>query len=217
MNKWDQIDDEIWGKIICMERNRRVAKAYARAPILTINGCDNGFDGYRIGLNGFDNPMRDVKTEEVKRSIGLGVKVKMDQDGNIMIKRISKANVFVKGWSDVESSDDSGDGYTSTLSSDLIKASGLLEPQKSVKLFDMKKFQSMIHRELRCAYPDRRKLESQCICCVAFVKDAQDILDIPTWVMIINIVALDMLKTKLPPSKPLKCFVQMNLIFLFFS
>lgn len=68
--KWDNIDDDIWGKLICMERNRRVAKAYARAPILTINGSSDGFDGYRVGLKGFDNPMRDVKTEEVLKHIG---------------------------------------------------------------------------------------------------------------------------------------------------
>lgn len=53
-----------------MERNRRVAKAYARAPILSINGSDVGFDGYRIGLNGFLNPKRDAKTEDIKRFIG---------------------------------------------------------------------------------------------------------------------------------------------------
>ena len=53
-----------------MERNRRVAKAYARAPILTINGSEDGFDGYRIGLNGFDNPLRDPKTDIVKHHIG---------------------------------------------------------------------------------------------------------------------------------------------------
>lgn len=45
--KWEQIDDEIWSKVIVLERNRRVAKAYARAPVLTINGSDDGFDGYR--------------------------------------------------------------------------------------------------------------------------------------------------------------------------
>ena len=67
LNKWQSIDDEIWAKIIVLERNRRVAKAYARAPVLTVNGSDDGFDGFRIGLAGFENPMRDPKTEEVKR------------------------------------------------------------------------------------------------------------------------------------------------------
>ena len=77
LNKWQSIDDEIWAKIIVLERNRRVAKAYARAPVLTVNGSDDGFDGFRIGLAGFENPMRDQKTEEVKRTIGQGMNVSM--------------------------------------------------------------------------------------------------------------------------------------------
>ncbi|KAG0728754.1 hypothetical protein GWK47_031835 [Chionoecetes opilio] len=68
--KWEQIDDEIWSKVIVFERNRRVAKAYARAPVLTVNGSDDGFDGFRIGLCGFENPMRDPQTEEIRRHIG---------------------------------------------------------------------------------------------------------------------------------------------------
>ena len=48
LDKWTQIDDEIWAKVIVFERNRRVAKAYARAPVLTINGSDDGFDGMRL-------------------------------------------------------------------------------------------------------------------------------------------------------------------------
>ena len=69
-NKWEQIDDEIWAKVICMNGKRRVAKAYARAPVLTVDGSHDGFDGYRIGLNGFENPLLDLKTEEVMRYIG---------------------------------------------------------------------------------------------------------------------------------------------------
>ena len=48
LNKWDDIDDEIWAKVIIMERNRRTAKAYARAPVLTVNGSHDGFDGFRL-------------------------------------------------------------------------------------------------------------------------------------------------------------------------
>ena len=47
LTKWDQIDDEIWSKVIVFEKNRRVAKAYLRSPVLTVNGTDIGFDGYR--------------------------------------------------------------------------------------------------------------------------------------------------------------------------
>ena len=50
LGKWESIDDEIWAKVIVLERNRRVAKAYARAPVLTINGSDEGFDGFRYEI-----------------------------------------------------------------------------------------------------------------------------------------------------------------------
>ena len=41
----------------------------------------------------------------------------------------------------------------------------------------------------------------QCISAVAFVKNETDILEQPCWVMLINIVAMDMLKSKIPPGK----------------
>lgn len=76
-----------------------------------------------------------------------------------------------------------------------------LELDKPLKLFDMKKFQQNVGRELKRAYPDRRKLEAQCISAVAFVRNEADILEQPCWVMLINVVAMDMLKSKIPPVK----------------
>lgn len=132
--------------------------------------------------------------------------MKMDQEGNILVKRFSKTNVYVKGWQgdpDRIESTVRNSSITTSVSDQIIKLSGLLEFEKSLKLFDMKKFKANVGRELRCAYPDRRKLESQCIACIGFVKDAPDVLDLPSWIIIINIVAMDMLKSKFPPGKPL--------------
>ncbi|XP_060515786.1 uncharacterized protein LOC132695515 isoform X1 [Cylas formicarius] len=191
LDKWTQIDDEIWAKVIVLERNRRVAKAYARAPVLTVNGSDDGFDGFRIGLCGFDNPMRDQKTEEFKRHIGHGVKIKMDDAGNILIKRVSKCNVYIKN---------TGQDDENAIGNEILNLPNCaLEPEKPVKLFDMKKFQSNVNRELRRAYPDRRRLECQCLSAIAFVKSESELLECPIWVLIINVVAMDMLKSKLPP------------------
>ena len=60
----------------------------ARAPVLTVNGSDDGFDGFRIGLAGFDNPMRDPRTEEAKRLIGQV----------LMWKKMSKNNTYLGVW-----------------------------------------------------------------------------------------------------------------------
>jgi hypothetical protein len=65
----------------------------------------------------------------------------------------------------------------------------------------MKKFASNVSRELRRAYPDRRKLETECITAVSFVKQESELLSCPCWIMIVNLVAMDMLKARIPPVK----------------
>lgn len=53
-----------------MEKNRRVAKAYARLPFLIVDGSDIGFDGIRVGLKGFENIDRPEKTKEILETFG---------------------------------------------------------------------------------------------------------------------------------------------------
>merc|ERR1712083_882780 len=161
-----------------LERNRRVAKAYARAPILTINGSEDGFDGFKIGVNGFDNPLRDYKVKEFKAQIGAGCKLKMGGKGNIYIKNILEETA---------------------VSNEILKLPhGLLELDRALKLFDMKKFKQNMNREMKRQYPDRSKIETQCVSTLAFVKNEVEVLDSPIWIMIINIVALEMLGDKMP-------------------
>jgi len=193
LDKWDNIDDEIWAKVIVLERNRRIAKAYARAPVLTVSGSEDGFDGFRIGVNGFENPMRDHKVTEFKSQIGAGCKLKMDDSGNILIKRVSKSNIYVKNTAE-----------ETAVSNDILKLpNGLLEMDKPFKLFDMKKFQQNVNREMKRQFPERNKLETQCISTIAFVKNEAEVLDSPIWIMLINIVALEMLGAKMPkPTGP---------------
>ena len=198
IDKWDSIDDEIWAKIIVLERNRRVAKAYARAPVLTVNGSRDGFDGFRIGVAGFDNPMRDPATDDAIRSIGSGFKLKMDDVGNILIKRVGAQGVTVENITE-----------ESAISNDILKLpGGNLEAEKPFKVFDMKKFQQNMNRELKRPFPDRHKLECQCISAISFggppvaaneAGKTKDMLELPIWIMAINIVAMEMLRTKLPP------------------
>lgn len=134
-------------------------------------------------------------TKQFNFIIFKGVKLKMDDAGNILIRRYARSNVYVKSTA-------TGPKEETSISADVLKLPNqALEMEKVVKLFDMKKFQSNINRELRQAYPDRRRLEMQCLSAVAFVKSENDILDCPIWVLVINVVAMDMLKSKLPPSK----------------
>lgn len=68
------------------------------------------------------------------------------------------------------------------------------------QVFDMSKFQTNLSRETRRAYPDRRRLEMQCLSAIVFVRTESDLLQCPVWVLIVNVVGLDMLKSKLPPG-----------------
>lgn len=201
LGKWTNIEDSIWAKVIVLERNRRIAKAYARTPVLTINGSQDGFDGYRIGLNGFSNPLRDSKVAQVKEEVGAGCKLKMDEGGNILVKRVDNGGVYVKNTAE-----------ETAVSNDILKLpGGLLEKDRAMKLFDMKKFQQNINREMKRQRPERNKLESQCISTLAFVRSEMDILDCPIWVMVINIVALEMLGDRMPtPAVAPKCRAPVN-------
>lgn len=256
-NKWRLLDDDIWCKLIIMERNRRIGKAYARVPRVTIDGSHElSYDGYKLALNGFDNPDRDSKTEECRKRIGKGIRIKMDNFGNILIKRLSKSGVYIKEWLHVsDSSNSSGAGGSgngsggvgggrlmpsrqqliknvgrmgdlgsqigsslsasvtpssssggssmdlpndSAICDEVIRVGGRLEADKIYVMFDMKKFQANITQELCRPYPDKRKLEQQCFSIVGLACDAEDVLNLPCWVMVINIVAIELLNERFP-------------------
>lgn len=135
--------------------------------------------------------MRDQKTEEAKRHINQGVKIKMDDQGNILIKRLCKSNVYIKTTHNEDNA----------VGNEILKNSqGSLEHEKPGKLFDMNKYQTNLSRETRRAYPDRKRLEKQCLSATVFVRTEADLLQCPVWVLIVNVVGLDMLKSKLPPG-----------------
>lgn len=54
-----------------MEKNRRIAKAYARRHSLTVNGSEDEYiDGTVLGLNAFENPEQTSKSQYARRYIG---------------------------------------------------------------------------------------------------------------------------------------------------
>ncbi|KAI6232321.1 MH2 domain-containing protein [Aphelenchoides besseyi] len=87
IGKLEKIEPEIWGKLIVMERNFRVAKAYLRAPSITVDGSRSYFDGTRLGLLQFQNDNRDVGTSAGLRNLNKGIRIKCDKKGNIWLKQ----------------------------------------------------------------------------------------------------------------------------------
>ena len=207
-NKWENLDDGIWSKIICLERNRRVAKAYARFKKLTINGSDCCFDGQIIGLRGFDNPFRDQSTDNVLSSIGSnGLTIKIDSEGNIWVQHNCHCSVIAPQCHSHRSF--RGDNHSTAIGREIENCSGHLMANKWFKLFDMTRFRDNVIKEMSSNYPDMASLQFQCISVISFGSNSTNILESPSSILIINILALDMLRTRLCPktgstSKPIK-------------
>ena len=97
--------------------------------------------------------------------------------GNILVKRLSKANIYVKNTLEENAvrltaictrsappriQTTANYCLLTQVSNDILKLpNGQLELEKPFKLFDMKKFQQNVNRELKRQYPERHKLETQ--------------------------------------------------------
>lgn len=128
-----------------------------------------------------------------------GCRIGIDDSGNIVLKRYSTSGVFIKTYPMTEQSGSNNNGQ-SMASQAVLRANGRLEQNKPYVIFDMAKFEQAMAKEMVSAYPDRRKLEQKCIVVIGFVRDhPRSVLEMPIYVMFINIVALDLLKSKLNP------------------
>jgi hypothetical protein len=177
-----------------MERNRRIAKAYARSPVITIDNRCIGFNGDSIGLTGFENPYRDPEVMHVHRMIGDGVAVAADEDGNILLQMLERRRIFV---TDI--------GRCSDLAHPQIQRvnqSGKLMDQSTNKIFDMRKFVMRLNSSLMNSSVGIQKLENSCFSAIAFSsKPGQELIDTPVWLIIINVIAMEMLHRNLRLSK----------------
>ena len=156
--KWDGIDDQIWGKVIVMEKNCRVAKMFLSKSEMVISSDHCGFDiSGRIGLRGFDNKTRDSETATALRSLGKGCSIWMDGGGNIWIKSLARSlTCSVR--------EEFSTGPASQL-------------RGARKLFDVNRFKSDI-RKLRKT-GEVRALTKKTISIVQFGEEREDILDQP--------------------------------------
>ncbi|XP_036332347.1 uncharacterized protein LOC118754537 [Rhagoletis pomonella] len=134
--------------------------------------------------------MRDADTKVAKKSVGEGFKIKMDDIGNILIKRYGKSNVFVHNTSMANEE--------TVIGADILQMPNMaLAPGTSAKLFDMRKYTTNINREFSRSYPESRRLERQCLSAISLVKSNNNLINNPLWILVINIVAIDMLKNRL--------------------
>ena len=202
--RWEVLDDEVWAKLVVMEKAERAAKAYIKTPVLSVDGADTGFDGRSVGLSGLESgPAGDKESAMVKLLIEEGCRLKLTQNGDILIKRDDNLNMFAFR---------SKHSQHSTSDIILKQPYGLLQKDKTYKLFDMKKFQEHLSQELLTENPDWSELEKQVyfhlqiqmadfanfkqtVSIFTFAKFTEDVLEAPVWIVLINVVALHVIKT----------------------
>jgi len=196
--KWDSIEDDIWGKVIVMERNRRVAKAYIRSPVVSVGGGREGFDGLRVGLQGFENPFRDNETRQVMSRLGgQCCRIQMDSEGFVDVRRTGKTEVNVMSALAATS-------HTTRLGTmgrrKPVEGPQVLEADQALLMFDMAKLKRNVADSFMyhgTGNRNKRELELECVTTLSFVKNNESILEQPCWIILINLVSLDFLRTSL--------------------
>uniref|UniRef100_A0A0R3RKQ0 MH2 domain-containing protein n=1 Tax=Elaeophora elaphi TaxID=1147741 RepID=A0A0R3RKQ0_9BILA len=173
--KLANIEEQIWGKVIVMERNIRSAKAYLRSRVITVDGSDAEFDGLRIGLRRFENSYRDDGTIRAFEALGKGVKMKIDDVGNVWLK-CTEGSVFVTG----------------ILGEIIVK-------NDPIKIFDLKIIKEFVslHSDFDEAARDRY---SRMAITYAHVDKPTDPLSSSLWFAVIHLTALEMIQILLPSN-----------------
>ncbi|XP_060063803.1 myosin-IIIb-like [Ylistrum balloti] len=89
LQKWGELDPDIWCKILYMEYDRPVAKFYILDREVSIDMSYEEFDGERIGLGVFRNSRRDTLSEEYRSYIGKGLMLRRDDEMMVFDEHIS--------------------------------------------------------------------------------------------------------------------------------
>ena len=181
-----------------MERNRRVAKAYIRSPVVSVGGGREGFDGLRVGLQGFENPFRDNETRQVMSRLGgQCCRIQMDSEGFVDVRRTGKTEVNVMSALAATS-------HTTRLGTmgrrKPVEGPQVLEADQSLLMFDMAKLKRNVADSFMyhgTGNRNKRELELECVTTLSFVKNNESILEQPCWIILINLVSLDFLRTSL--------------------
>ena len=176
--KWENLDDEVWGKMIVMNKNQRVGKVLLRKPTVVINNSEQGYDHQGIvGLNGLVSRPRDRAMDTLLGNIGTGCKVGIDAGGNITCMKLNnKCQIYRSEY---------GAQSSVPLANDVKQ-----------EIFDMKKFQSLLRKEAKKETVDWDKVKLDTVCILCFGDPSVQPLSQYLWVIVINVVALDLLRAR---------------------
>ncbi|KAJ8313848.1 hypothetical protein KUTeg_008409 [Tegillarca granosa] len=203
LNKLQNIENDVWCKLIYMEYYKPVAKFYIVEREITVDGHYDEFDGENISLGVYHNPERDGIVEGVRKGIGKGLKIHKDYEGNVVVTRLGKNKIYIKDYKDPANH---------CFGADVLEQLGELNQNKPVKIFDTEEFKCQIGLEMKSrGHIDKRKLQNMCIMGISFIHDTEDPTLTPCWLMLINLSAIDMLDNPEVKNQIEQKFVELTL------
>jgi hypothetical protein len=180
--KLSGLSTEIWGKVYYMEKNMIMGKVYLRDWDITMDDSNEPYDGLVIGVNTFDHS-EDPESLEALKNIAQGIKIVRDEEGNIFIMKLSKNDVFIKGFNEPNNN---------CFGSDVHSTNGRLSFDQ-LKVFDMGEYKRRVTAELQKSDFDPHLLNRLSVIKLSFWRDRVIEVETPCWICIINFVALDLL------------------------
>uniref|UniRef100_A0A1I8APV8 MH2 domain-containing protein n=1 Tax=Steinernema glaseri TaxID=37863 RepID=A0A1I8APV8_9BILA len=181
--KLSNIENQIWGKLIVMERNYRTAKAYLRYQSILVDGSQREFDGARLGLSRFSPDLSDRRLLQEYRRLDKGVEVQIDERGNVWVSKNCEKTISVR-----------------TPSAPTVDCVGF-DP---IKVFDLGAFKEIVVREIGRPKPNLERLFRMTTIQINLCSSVLSYLESPCWLLLIHLIAVDMVSVldmkKLPYS-----------------
>ncbi|XP_077994615.1 myosin-IIIa-like [Glandiceps talaboti] len=173
------LDPRVWCRLYLLEKTKAIDAFSIGSPTVVVDGSSRQQRG-RIGFQSLSYSNEDSQSQRIRTFIGKGVQLEMDSEGHVWATRLTKNDVFVRGWTRPQ--------YC-CVSAEVIKNGGRLLYGEAMKVFDMNEF--IVHvamEEERSGSHDF--IRHLCITSLSFIKNSEDDKKTPCWISIAVLPAL---------------------------
>uniref|UniRef100_A0A0N5C0P5 MH2 domain-containing protein n=1 Tax=Strongyloides papillosus TaxID=174720 RepID=A0A0N5C0P5_STREA len=175
------LEQEIWAKLILMEKDCRIMKAYLRFPTININGGFDDFDGLQVGLARFTSSDNDSSTyisslDGLLYQLKGGLDIKIDAIGNIFMRKNTSLRIVATSVFDTNQTVELGKDY--------------------LKVFDLRKFKKKLWKLIQDGEKDCKILSKYTFIMITLGTEEMynsNIFSCDLWIALIHIIAVEMI------------------------
>uniref|UniRef100_A0A0K0DY63 MH2 domain-containing protein n=2 Tax=Strongyloides stercoralis TaxID=6248 RepID=A0A0K0DY63_STRER len=192
------LEQEIWAKLILMEKDCRSMKAYLRFPTININGGFDDFDGLQVGLARFTSHNNDSSTyisslDSLLYQLKGGLDIKIDAIGNIFMRKNTSIRIVTTSIFDTHQTFELGNDY--------------------LKVFDLRKFKKKLWKLIKDGEKDVKVLAKYTFIMITIGTEEMynsNIFGCDIWLALIHIIAVEMIEVILKEEE--KNIFQVNTV-----